>query len=585
MTDKKIKINTLKFLKKHRNFSVIFILIFAFCVFSKVEAASLFISPSSGTYTVGQTFNVSVYVSSIDQAMNAVSANLNFPSDILQVTSLSKTGSIITNWVQEPNYSNTNGTISLEGIVLNPGYQGYNGKILTISFKAKAIGEALISFNSSTVLANDGLGTNILTNVSSANFTIEAASQIPVSPKAETPTKYLGTPQAPEIISSTHPDPNKWYKETTAQFSWKITDDISQDAVVIDQNPRTIPSKVYTPPITFKEVNDLPEGISYIHVQLKNSYGWGDVSHFRIQIDKTPPDNFIVKVDNEGDPTNPQPILKFKASDALSGIDYYEIKIGDLSKINVSSENITDSGFKIPVTPPGKYSVIIKAVDKAGNYSFGVTDLTISPIEEPIITEYPKRLDPGAPLVAKGISNICKKVILFLQNERKEIIQNEGDCENGHFVATLNRTLENGVYNLWLQAVDSRGAFSNYTKPKTIIVSPPVFIQIGNLLIPYLSVIITLTALVIFLIILSLYGYRKINHLKRVVTKETKEAQTALFESFNNLRNEISSLVSQIDGKPGLSKKEQKILDELKEILNKTEEKVSKEIKDIKEKI
>ena len=58
------------------------------------SAASLYFSPSSGSYTVGSTLSVNIYVASADQAINAASGVISFPSDKLEVVSLSKSGSI-----------------------------------------------------------------------------------------------------------------------------------------------------------------------------------------------------------------------------------------------------------------------------------------------------------------------------------------------------------------------------------------------------------------------------------------------------------------------------------------------------------
>src|SRR3989344_4849624 len=98
----------------------------ALFVFAPVlaHAATLGFSPSSGSYTVGSVVTANIYVSSADQAMNAASGAISFPSDKLEVTSLSKTGSIFTLWVQEPSFSNSAGTVNFEGIALNPGFTG-----------------------------------------------------------------------------------------------------------------------------------------------------------------------------------------------------------------------------------------------------------------------------------------------------------------------------------------------------------------------------------------------------------------------------------------------------------------------------
>lgn len=561
------------------------IFLFSFCIFNRIEAASLSFSPSSETYNIGQTFTVIVYASSPNQVMNAANGMITFPADKLQVLSLSKSGSIINLWVQEPSFSNINGTINFEGIVLNPGFNGSNGKIITVTFKVKTIGTASLLFTSSAVLANDGQGTNILTNAGNANYALENFAETPVAPKAETPSKTIGTPNAPEIISSTHPDSNKWYQLTTAKFSWQIGNDITSDSIIIDKNPRTIPQTAYTPPITSKEKDDLSEGVWYLHIQLKNSYGWGDITHFRIGIDITPPDPFTIQTDNGNDSTNPQPILKFKAYDALSGIDHYEIKIGEIQNLNVPAEEVTNGSYKIPVCPPGKYSVIIRAVDQAGNYSIAMEDLEIAPIETPIITEYPQRLYPSNPLIIKGTSNVCDHVIFFVQDERKDILMTDAKCENGIFTVTFGRTLEKGIYNIWVKAVDFRDAESNSTEPVKVVVSLPIFIKIGSVIIDYLNVIITLFALIILMVMAWIYGWKKVRDLKKAIKKETNEAEIALYKGFDILREEMTKQVAKLDGKSGLSKKEKVLNEELKESLNKAEKTISKEIKDIKKEL
>ena len=181
------------------------ILIFAFCIPGVVSAATLYFSPSSGEYTVGKTFSVSIYVSSADQAMNAASGVISFPSDKLEVTSLSKTGSIFNLWVQEPSFSNSAGTVNFEGIILNPGFTGSNGQVVTITFRTKAAGNTPLTFSSGSALANDGKGTNILTGIVDANFSIGTIQ--PEAPEIVTPAEVADTPEAPVINSPTHPNP------------------------------------------------------------------------------------------------------------------------------------------------------------------------------------------------------------------------------------------------------------------------------------------------------------------------------------------------------------------------------------------
>lgn len=151
------------------------------------HADTLFISPSSGSFKVGQTFSVRISVSSTVQAVNAVSATLSFPNDKLQVTSISKIGSILNLWVEEPSFSNSQGTVSLEGVVPNPGFRGSSGPVVTVNFRVIETGTAEMHFSSGSLLANDGYGTNILRNKGTATFTLLSAPVVePSAPVQET---------------------------------------------------------------------------------------------------------------------------------------------------------------------------------------------------------------------------------------------------------------------------------------------------------------------------------------------------------------------------------------------------------------
>jgi len=47
------------------------------------EAASLYLSPGSGSYAVGDSFNVTVGVNTDGVAINSAQATISFPNDIL----------------------------------------------------------------------------------------------------------------------------------------------------------------------------------------------------------------------------------------------------------------------------------------------------------------------------------------------------------------------------------------------------------------------------------------------------------------------------------------------------------------------
>lgn len=125
-----------------------------------------------------------IMVSSPKQAANAISGVLSFPADRLQVSSVSKIGSVLSLWVVEPTFSNSQGRVNFEGVVPNPGFSESNGRVLAVTFKVVETGPADVRLTSGALLANDGYGTNILKNLGSASFTLEERKAAPVTPSA-----------------------------------------------------------------------------------------------------------------------------------------------------------------------------------------------------------------------------------------------------------------------------------------------------------------------------------------------------------------------------------------------------------------
>ena len=63
------------------------------------ENASLYLRPSSGTYSVGSVFEAGIYMNTGGNNVNAVKVDLQFPPDKLQVVSPNLGKSIISFWV------------------------------------------------------------------------------------------------------------------------------------------------------------------------------------------------------------------------------------------------------------------------------------------------------------------------------------------------------------------------------------------------------------------------------------------------------------------------------------------------------
>jgi len=542
------------------------------------RAATLYFSPSSGTHTVGSTFAARVSVSSPNQAMNAVGGAVFFPTNQLEIVSISKVGSIISLWAQEPSFSNAAGTVNFDGIALN-GWSGQAGNILTITFRAKTVGAANLNFSSGMILAHDGQGTNILTSLGTANFQLGVVE--PSAPEAITPSETIGAPAAPQISSPTHPDPNKWYALKDATFTWPVPSGVTGARLLFGRIPTAVPTVNYIPAISSRELENLADGIWYFSVQLRNNAGWGAISRFRFQIDTKKPSRFEIIEARREDPTEPRATFIFDARDETSDINHYEIQIG-----NENAKIWQDDGshtYKTPVLGSGKYTLIAKAVDKAGNSLANSTDFIIKALEAPIITDYPKELQSGKTLTIRGKTKYPgAQINLWLKHEKDESkTYSVKSDQDGKFIFVADSGLSSGVYIAWAEVVDTRGAKSESSEKITISVGQPVFIEIGSQAVGFLGVIIPLVVLIFTLLFIIWYGWHKFGSSRKIIHKETKEAELALHQAFKDLKEEIEEQVVKLDGKSDLSEREKKICDELKKALKISEKFIGKEIEDI----
>lgn len=327
-------------------------------------AATLSLMPANASVNVGDSFTVAVRVSSSDQVMNAVSGALSFPTDLLRVASISKANSVLTLWVQDPIFSNSTGIVDWSGVVPNPGYTGSGGQIVSVIFVAKKTGTGTIAFSSSSVLANDGNGTNILTAANPASISITQAAAQPVltlPASAVSPSADL----LAQITSSTHPDQTKWYRLSHAVFDWTNAQGVTAVRLGYDKNADGVPTIPYTDPISHKELQ-LGDGIWYFHVQQKKGVKeWGPVSTFRIQIDTVPPAPIVLRFPNGATTATSTIAVQFTTTDELSGIDRYQVAI-DGRSFDVSAQD--GSGiYALTVGESGIHTLSVTAYDKAGN--------------------------------------------------------------------------------------------------------------------------------------------------------------------------------------------------------------------------
>ncbi len=353
---------------KNKKWLILLALLFFFGFFTanQAEAATLYFSPSSGNYTVGNIFTVNVLVNTESVAINNAEAIVNFPADFLEIVSLDKSGTIFSFWVPtDPTFSNSAGTLTFNGGLPTPGYTG-TGKILSAVFRVRKAGSATLIFSSAAVRANDGYGTNVLRATSGASFNLQ---QPVASPPPEAPIVASGF----EISSSTHPDQNRWYSNNDPIFQIKFPSDARELNLTLSRDHRSTPLIKYTPPISEKFFKDVDEGVWYLRANYRGESSLSQTITYKIQVDTTPPKEFNI-IAIEDNPEEPKII--FETTDELSGIDHYEIKIDDEDWVAVDKE-LAGKEYALNDKPHGRQLVTVKAVDGAGNSTIASTTILL----------------------------------------------------------------------------------------------------------------------------------------------------------------------------------------------------------------
>lgn len=363
-------------------FKLILLVFFVFAFwFGRVEAADVLISPATGSYSSGQTFSVTVQADPKGDSVNAVEAELSFDNTLLSVVSVEKTGSVFSLWTTEPTFSNSAGTITFGGGSPTPFTS--RSTLVVVTFRTTAEGDASVSFTDASVLAADGLGTDVLDASLGGTFTV-AASETPVTTPTPTPTQtetpapaatdetdntiaFGDPPRAPEVGSQAFLDPELWYNTVEGFFSWELPFDVQAVAVEVATSSDNDPTEIFDPPIDEYEVSrkNLTDGIQYLSVKFQNQVGWGAVANRVIKIDTKPPKPFDVKI-QASNSQNGFPLIVFEAEDETSGIEKYEFFIADREPVEVSPDE-AKLGYLLGELEDGTYTARVIAYDMAGN--------------------------------------------------------------------------------------------------------------------------------------------------------------------------------------------------------------------------
>lgn len=314
--------------------------------------ANVFITPQTATFIEGSTFEVPIYVNTQGHSINAVDLHVVFDANKLSIVQPSGGKSIIGLWVQPPSYDNTKGTAKISGTIPG-GITTDSGLLVTITFQAKASGEATIGFSNETVvLMNDGLGSAAILGTNRAKYTI-----VPKPPAGVT------------VYSETHPFQDHWYNNNNPVLTWDEEPGTTGFSYLLDNEPNTVPDNTITASDTVKSFENLNDGIWYFHIKALKQKIWGNTTTFVIKIDTGKPAEFTPTTDYVSAAVINRFLISFFTTDSLSGVDHFEVGVIDKAQSITESPVFvqTDSPYQLPLNNSKNLQVIVRAFDKAGN--------------------------------------------------------------------------------------------------------------------------------------------------------------------------------------------------------------------------
>ncbi len=399
---------------------VSFLLAACLVSFVQTHAATYELTPASGSYSVGQSFQVKVAADTAGESLRGLTTggSVTFDPALLTVVSATKDAAFSL-CTPEPTPNNTAGTIEF-GCGTTGSASG-RATIFTITFRAKKEGTAQISFKAPQLLVG---GANKLTGTpAGGSFTITPAA--PAAPAPVTPPKAapkerqvnIPAPDAPVVKSTSHPDQAVWYNLTEAVLAWDIPYGVTGMKAGFDDVPESEPAEAHEPPIASWKKSGITDGVWYFHISYKNRGGWSSSTHYAIRIDTTPPEEFTVT--GVGGDNTAQ--ARFEAVDTLSGLDLYQLVIDGGRPRDVQPSELVGGAFTVANLEPGKHIIQVIARDRAGNTRDASVEVEVTGVSKQVETTEVKTSGFSAIYWVSLLFMACLAVVvtILIQDRRR----------------------------------------------------------------------------------------------------------------------------------------------------------------------
>lgn len=313
--------------------------------------STITVSPDSDILEKTKEQRLAIKITAGGEDINAAEASIEYDPSLIQVEDILMENSFcLPSFVLEKEIDNEKGLVNI--VCGRPnGFAEDTAVLAELLIQPIATGKLTLHFGPTTkVLANDGLGTNVLRTITDGTYQI-----IERKPKED------------EIIifSDTHPNEARWYNKNKISVNWSTTELPILYAYALDQKTNTIPDKSQTTSANNLSLKVKKDGIYYFHLRPLDAENNSSVFHLKIMVDTAPPDIPSIKV--SATEVKLGEIVRFIFStnkDNLSGLQKnYYVKLGKNDTFYPTLPQLFTS-----FQEKGQQVITLRVFDNAGNY-------------------------------------------------------------------------------------------------------------------------------------------------------------------------------------------------------------------------
>lgn len=325
------------------------------------------LEPESGIWDHAFDQHVVVRLDSGGEQVNTMHIVINYDPTVAEIVSIDTHKSVCPPQLfLEKEIDNKKGEVIITCVIPNPGFSSTGGNFADLLIHPIRSGDFKLVFNKdTTVLANDGLGTDVLRQAVGGNY------QLTASQEDQNPN---GPPVPVVVFSSSHPNSERWYNNRTVQFDW-----LSQSSTTFfysfNQTPTDTPyldKERHTTQQDFVSLDALAEGINYFHVTPQRNGVFGPTTNYEVKIDTMPPADVSIRVSNNNPKKGEIVRFEFIGVDDISGIqpNFY---------INIDGSIWLPSlpELSVPFYQAGEHFVSVRVFDNAGNFSESTAEVYV----------------------------------------------------------------------------------------------------------------------------------------------------------------------------------------------------------------